>query len=283
MTLIVVAAAFLPIGSTSALSQIVNVLLFWLLAIANFIIFLLVLPIAMLLALLYGEGGEELTSPPMLEPPFMQQPPLENGTSYLGETISMVLSSGFWSVLIVLVVMASLFYLRERRQSGAGQMKAIRLGEQILLWLKEIWARLRGQVHSLQDAFILLREADSGVEQPTAKKSPWRFLRLSSLSPRDQLRYFYLSTVRRARERGVKREPADTPTEYVENLKQNWPEAEEGLEDLTQAFLKARYSNKEISEQDIPPVKGVWKELRRELNQKPDTKDGPDEDKADKP
>lgn len=192
----------------------------------------------------------------------------------------MVLSSGFWAVLIVLIAMALLFYLRERRQTSMGQMKTFRFRDQILLWLSGIWARLRGQVHSLQDALILLRKVDKEDEQPQSKKQRWRFLRVSSLSPRDQLRYFYLSTVRRAGEQGVKREPADTPSEYVEDLKQNWPEAEEGLEDLTQAFLKARYSEQEISEEDITPVKGVWKELRRELRQKAESNTGEDEVKG---
>jgi hypothetical protein len=283
LILVVLVAAFLPIGSTSALSQIVNVLLFWILAIANFLIFLLVLPIAMLLALLSGQAGEEPIPPPALEPLLLQQLPLENGNSYLRETISMVLSSGFWAVLIVLIAMALLFYLRERRQTSMGQIKTLRLSDRILLWLRGIWARLRGQVHSLQDALILLREVDSEVEQPQAKKPRWRFLRVSSLSPRDQLRYFYLSTVRRAGERGVKREPADTPSEYTQDLKQYWPEAEEGLDDLTQAFLKARYSDEEISAEDIPSVKGVWKELRRELNQKPDAKEEKEEEKGEEP
>jgi hypothetical protein len=280
LALVFLVATFLPIGSTSALSQIINVLLFWVLALAYVIILLLVLPFAMLLAFFSGQGIEEVPPPPPLEPNFMQ-PPLESTPSSLGETLSMVLSSGFWTVLIVLLILAILFYFRERKLADREQLKHLHLGERILLWLKDFWSRLHGKARSLQDTLLLLRETESFDEETQSVRSRWRFLRLSSLSPRDQLRYFYLSTIRRAADKGVKREPAGTPSEYVKDLKQSWPEVEEGLDNLTKAFLKARYSDKEISAEDIPPVKGTWKDVRRELNQKPFPTDSPVEKEED--
>jgi hypothetical protein len=268
LAFVVLIATFLPIGSTTALSQIINVILFWILAIAYILIFLLMLPFAMLLALFSGQGIEDVSPPPPLEPNFMQ-PPIENSASQLGETISMMLSSGFWTLLIVFLILALLFYFRERRMDGLEQVKHLQLSERILAWLRQFWLRLHGQVRSLQETLLLLRETESFDDETQAGRPRWRFLRVSSLSPRDQLRYFYLSMIRRATDKGVKREPAGTPSEHVEDLKHSWPEAEEGLDDLTKAFLKARYSDKEISVEDIPPVKGAWKEVRRELNQKP--------------
>lgn len=266
LVLVIVVAAFLPIGSTSAISQIVSVILFWLLAIANVIIFLLVLPFAMLLALLSGQGMEEVAPIPPLEQ--AQIPPaLEPGTSLLPETLSMVLSSGFWAVMTVIVAMALLFYFRERRQAGQGPGEGLRILDQILTWLRETWAKLRGQALSLQESLLLLREPKSEADQAIPTQSRWRFLRVSGLSPREQIRYFYLSTVRRAGDRGVKRPSASTPSEYVKELKENWPEAEEGLDELTEAFLKARYNDKTIGEDELPPVKDTWKEVRRELRQ----------------
>ena len=53
------ASSVLPIGSTSGLSHLVNIILYWMLAIANLLIFILILPFAMLLALLSGQGVEE--------------------------------------------------------------------------------------------------------------------------------------------------------------------------------------------------------------------------------
>ncbi len=279
LILVFVVAAFLPIGSTSAVSQIVGTVLYWLLFLANVIIFLIVLPIALLLALLFGRSPEELgplsgvTQPPMLPPP-------DAGPSPFAETIAMMFSSGFWAVLLVTVAVALLFFLRERRSTGAG-IGLPQLWEQILDWLKSKWAMLRGQARSLQESLLLLRQAAVESEQPESKRSPWRFLRVRGLSPRDQIRYFYLSTVRRAGERGVDRPAAGTPLEYVDALKQNWPEADEELQDLTEAFLKARYSDKTIGKEDIPPVKNSWKEVRRELRQKPRQADSDQSDAGD--
>lgn len=269
LLIVIVVAAFLPIGSTSALSQIINVAIFWLLAIVNVIIFLLVLPIAMLLALLSGQSAGDVTPLPPVGPPQMP-PPLEAGTSPISETLSMVLSSGFWTVAIVVVVMALIFYLRERRETGRELGSEQKLWDQIVVWLKEIWARFRGQVRSLQSSLIVRSEDASEEDQSPIKRPRWRFLRVSGLSPRDQIRYFYLSTVRRAGERGVKRPSAGTPSEFVHDLKKNWPEVEKDLDELTSAFLKARYSDEAVDDDDLPEVKRTWKEVRRELKQDPD-------------
>ncbi len=272
LLLVILVAAFLPIGSTSGLSQLINIALYWLMVIANAIIFLILLPFAMLMALLSGRGIEEAISAPPVEP--LQPPPaVDQGASFFGETVSMIISSGFWAFVIVVVAMALLFYLRERRETGSENVGEAKVWlDQLLVWLAGIWARLRGQARSLQESLILLRADDSEAEQPAKKQSRWRFLRVSGLSPRDQVRYFYLSTVRRAGDRGVKRPSAGTPSEYARDLKESWPEAEESVDDLTQAFLKARYSDRPIDKDDLPPVKDSWKSVRRQLRQDPETK-----------
>lgn len=271
LILVFLAAAFLPIGSTSALSEIVGAILYWLLFLANVIIFLLVLPLALLVALLFNRSAEELgplsemTQPPVLPPP-------DTDPSPFAETIALIFSSGFWAILIVGIVVALLFFLRERRKAG-GRESGRQLWDQILAWLKLRWSMLRGQARSLQESLVLLRKTAAEPDQPDSKPSPWRFLRVRGLSPRNQIRYFYLSAVRRAGDRGVDRPAANTPLEYVEELKRNWPEAEEELQDLTEAFLRARYNDKPIDETDIPPVKSTWKEVRRELRQNPQQAD----------
>ena len=280
--LVILIAAFLPIGSTSGLSQLINIILYWMLALANAIIFLVLLPFAILLALFSGQGMDEATTIPPVQP--LQPPPqLDPVSSPLGETVSMILSSGFWAVGIVIVAMALLFYLRERRANSRGNVaEAKQWWDQLLVWLKGVWARLLGHARSLQDTLILLRANDLDVEQPeTKQQSRWRFLRVSGLSPRDQIRYFYLSTVRRAGDHGIRRPSAGTPSEYAQDLKENWPEAEESVDDLTQAFLKARYSDQPINEEDLPPVKDSWKSVRRELRQDPEANKQNDEE-ADK-
>jgi hypothetical protein len=267
LVLVGLIAAFLPIGPTLAIGRILGAVIYFLLFIINVLIFLISIPIALLLALLSNRSIEEVESlPPIMPQALPENVPPE--LSSLGETVAMVLSSAFWAILAVILVLALLFFLRERKKLSQGKSMAA-LGQQFIAWLKEFWwrFRLRAKAVRLQFPVQLTREKKrkKGGE---SGKGRWRFIRLSGLSPREQIRYFYLSTVRRAGERGIKRETAETPLEYAEDLKDNWPEVEEEVEELTDAFLKARYSDKPITTDEVPEVKESWKDVRRQFKKR---------------
>ncbi len=268
LLLVTLVAAFLPIGSTSALSEIVELLIYWLLILANVIIFLLFLPFAIILALFPGREMGDISPPSRLQPTEFFPAP-QPGSSAFAETLNMILSSGFWAVFVVVVALALLFFLRERRGAGQGRATAD-LWDQIVVWIRNLWAQIRGQARSLQQSLEAAGKPNEGPREESEGKPRWRFLRVRGLPPREQIRYFYLSAARRAKDRGVKRPPSNTPLEYKEDLKRNWPEAEEGLEELTDAFLQARYSSKPITEADVGPVKESWKAVRGELRRPPD-------------
>jgi hypothetical protein len=118
-------------------------------------------------------------------------------------------------------------------------------------------------------------------EKGTETKKGWRFIRLGGLPPREQIRYFYLSTVRRAGERGVPRNSAETPLEFAEDLKDGWPEVEEEVEELTDAFLKARYSDAPVVSEDVPEVKETWKDVRRQIRKRPSPIDSLSDEESD--
>jgi hypothetical protein len=90
-------------------------------------------------------------------------------------------------------------------------------------------------------------------------------VRLSALSPRDKVRYFYLSTVKRAGQLGAPRHPDETPAEYAQDLKEKWPESSTEVDELTEAFLAARYSKRPFTPDDIPPIKARWQRLKARL------------------
>jgi hypothetical protein len=89
------------------------------------------------------------------------------------------------------------------------------------------------------------------------------------------VRYFYLSTLRRAADQGIVRRPAQTPQEFTQDLEQNWPEVELDVEALTAAFVTARYDVAEISPDKAHDIKSVWERIKRALRNKrtggPDT------------
>jgi hypothetical protein len=257
-------AAFLPIGSTTALSQLVNLLIVGLLFLAQVIVFIFTLPFALLLALL--SGNAEMPRP---TPPASPQALLEQNQGQIGpisETVTMVLSSAFWTLLIAGVVVALLFFIRERRQRAEDDKLSL-LWAGFVAWLGGLWGRLHGRLAALQ---LQLPAQNKGSPQASAPGGGWRrrFRRINSLPPREQVRAIYLMAVQRAGQQGVTREPVETPLEYVEELEKQWPEAEEALEDLTAAFLKARYSDQSITAEDLPQVRQTWQAVQREMRQK---------------
>ncbi len=82
------------------------------------------------------------------------------------------------------------------------------------------------------------------------------------------MRYFYLSTVRRAGDSGVVRRPSQTPLEFVRDLESSWPEAELDVEALTEAFVVARYDAVEIEPDQARQVKSVWERIKHLLRRR---------------
>ena len=85
--------------------------------------------------------------------------------------------------------------------------------------------------------------------------------------------YFYLSTVKRAGEQGVPRMSGETPIEYAADLKEHWPDTESEVEDLTSAFIQARYSPADIPPEAAVTLKARWKRLRDRLRRPSRTPD----------
>ena len=128
-----------------------------------------------------------------------------------------------------------------------------------------MWLRLRRRARV---ARYTLRERLRGSVAPGNAAPLGPGLRLSRprpLSPREQIRYYYLSIVHRAGERGVPRAENETPLEYARDLKEQWPEAEPELDELTQAFVEARYSPQPIDRSAVGRVKEEWQRIRERL------------------
>jgi Domain of unknown function (DUF4129) len=90
-------------------------------------------------------------------------------------------------------------------------------------------------------------------------------LRLRRLAPRELVFYFYRSTVRRAAERGLPRRRGQTPYEYQATLAERLPEAEQEIDELTDAFVTAQYSRRTVGPDDARRARRPWEQLRRRL------------------
>ena len=258
-------AAFLPIGSTLAISRILTIGLAGIAYLFNiFISFFgyLFASTIMLLTQNVEETEQPIAQPtpvPTPEPP--PAPPVETS-----EFLSMVVSSAFWALVIAFIIAAFLFFLRER---GYRIDKTVVGSYWVTFasWVREMWQRLRGRARSLSHELqVRLRRPPSlGPSHRDRKLQPPRFLRLGELSPREQIRFYYLALVRRAAESGVDRRESETPLEFAQDLKETWPDTETEVDDLTQAFLEARYSPRPIEKPTATTIKERWKTLRTRL------------------
>lgn len=261
--LVAFVAAFLPVGRTFGLAIILQYVagaVFFVVQIVFFLLSSLLFLILGLLGLRAAEPPEEAPVAAMPAP----TPPVPAGP--VSETPALIMGGLFWVVVGAVTLVALLFFLRER----GFRLETSFLGRwwrQIAVWLRALWRGGAQQAAGLRAAIVERLRGDEAPAGPDAGRG-WRFLRVNALPPREQVRYFYLSTVRRAGEQGVAREAGETPSEYAADLKQGWPEAEPEIETLTGAFLEARYSRQPIEVEEVSLVRQVWKRVRAALRRK---------------
>jgi hypothetical protein len=251
-------AAFLPIGSTFAISQIIQVLANFVLVIVGAIVAFVSLVLFLFASLLSGDAQEQPLPPLDLEASI---PQIETSAA-TSDTAALITGSLFWVLFICVAVAAIIFFLR-----GRGIRIELRqiagIWEQLTLWLKELWTEVSGKV---QAASTTLANRLNVARANVADSSwTWPLIRIGKLSPREQIRFFYLATVRRGGRVGMERAGSDTPLEYASRLKSNLPESEEDIERLTNAFLKARYSEENVGKIEVDSAKDSWKRLTAAL------------------
>lgn len=263
-------AAFLPLGSTFAISNLLQALIVALSAVFSFLFTLFSSLLALILSLFSsGAGPAEVAEPlpqPTLPPvPTVTPTPIPSALPPPVVDSGLILSSLFWAVAIVMSVMAINFFMHER---GLKVNTAVfqSIWQRILQWLQITWHEAGSQVQDWQQA--VRTRLQRKPKENESNKPTWRFVRLNALSPREQIRYFYLSTVKRASDRGVRRQDAETPLEFAQDLKESWPEAEEDVDALTNAFLEARYGRSPIDKKDVSPVKKRWQQVKSSLRRR---------------
>ena len=83
---------------------------------------------------------------------------------------------------------------------------------------------------------------------------------------REQVFYYYLDTLDRARDVGLPRRDTQTPYEYQSTLDPNLTEAHNALDHLTETFIAARYSEHSITEEDVQHLKTTTKQVHGALD-----------------
>ena len=264
LSLVMLLAALLPIGSTAPMGSFVN----WLFS-GVFVVFqvlhgFVVLVIAGILWLLGFDGpGDVDRAIPEPPPPLVGMPEQVGGHAtpdgFFGGAI-------FWVFVGVIAVVVITVFLRDRGY-GTDWVGLKRLWRTVVRRLVAMWRGVANEVEDLRIAIQAALRIDLDIK--ASETSPWRFIRVNALTPRKQVQYFYLSALRHAGKRGVERRRHQTPLEYVADLTERWPEARGDAEALTAAFLKARYAREAVSDEDASAARSIWKRIRSVLKRQP--------------
>jgi hypothetical protein len=75
------------------------------------------------------------------------------------------------------------------------------------------------------------------------------------------IRALYRNLLRWAAKKGIARAPSQTPLEHLELMVQKFPQQQDGLKKVTEAYLLARYSQKPISQKEFLTIKKVWQRM----------------------
>lgn len=263
IVVVAVAVAFLPTmyagGLLAALQATIALASYLAYLLINLLLLLIVLPFAFLLWLLRGQSSALRI--PRLPPPPMPAPGTAGGSSWF-EILRMVL---FWGLLFAAVAYILNEYLRTHGV-WIDEMRRLPVLGRLIAWVAALRQWLRGRSRAVATRVTSAARAITGRRRAAdTGRSFWPRLRLGRLSPREQVRYFYLSHLRRAAEAGRPRQPEQTPAEYAADLAPDLGPGAADWQTLTDAFIRARYAPDPLVPADVNPVRAAWQRLKRRL------------------
>jgi hypothetical protein len=262
LALIAGVAFALPTGYTLGLSDIVTFIITLIISLVMILYMLIVWPFALLAALLMGKS--EPVPPPALDRlPF--EPGLMSADGGANPWWALLRSALFWLVLLSAVIYLIRSYVRDRPE-----LRQLVRRLTPLRWADRIWRALLRWLRNLgKGAGRILPELIARIRQARATREP-RPPRTMSPGSRDQIMHHYLRTLDTAQEAGVPRGRTETPYEYRRNLQAHLEEDKEALGELTEAFIKARYSTHPISPEDVAAQQANAQRLQHSLRERHD-------------
>jgi hypothetical protein len=182
---------------------------------------------------------------------------------------SLLMTILFWGVLIIFAAVIAREYLADRPELLEA-LRSIRILKTLRLWWAAFvswWARLRGALRERLPMPALNAPDASHLAVPG-------WLRLGTLSPREQVRTYYLGVLSRATSRGLGRKRTQTPYEYADTIARQSPVVHSDMDALTDLFVEARYSEAEIDPADAERAREASRRIRAEMRPISTSKNG---------
>jgi hypothetical protein len=269
LSILALVASLLPTSYTLGFLSILSYILGYILNIFIFIFSLLwsILLLIISLPFLLFAGESPIDSPKMPPLPNPPMPPVETQPGTPIPWLEVLKSALFWIVFIGIISFSITNYYRQH------QDLLIRISRiPGLSWLPKFWSWLRTIFQGWEERRIKSREARRAKREQakslTPSKDSVRFLSLRRLTPRQRIYFFFQAMVRRGGEKGIHKRISHTPYEYADNLQDGLPEVDEEISSMTDAFVSARYSLREVDSKEVNIVKRYWNRVRTALKSK---------------
>jgi hypothetical protein len=251
---------FLPTGYSLGLLGTLSVLFSYLMSIVVFLWNLFGFLLVSIFRLLgfFEDHSQELNNNPEL--PNLRMPPVVPGQP--NPWIEVLKSILFWTVLIGVMGFALYQYLKQNQELWQMIRRfplvswLINLFEGSRHWFNRTWRSVVSGMGTVRNRF-------TPAQTVGETKETWRFIRIHSLTPRQQVLFYFLAFLRKAEQQGIHRRKTQTPYEYAQMLEASMPEAQANLEPFTDTFVEARYSQHPVTRDQASQAHGWWKSLRK--------------------
>ena len=253
-------ALILPSGYTLNLLEVLSGVLAVVIYFIQLFLWLLVAGASWLLHL-YFKDTPLPWQPPAAEPPPPTEPASTATVTFTWAQLTQSLA--FWIVLVsgIIYLLISLLNDQPEWRRFLERLAPRRL-------LRRVWEVLRRRLGGWR-AQALRRITPRGrrTSAPAEEHSRTTFMlpRPGRLSPREQIRYYYLAVVQRAGVAGFPRRPTQSPGEYQPILEAHLPEWQQEIAHLTAAFIAARYSAQPLDTAQAHGARAAWQRLRAAL------------------
>ena len=268
LLILAVVVSLLPAGDSLGFFSLLGALLDFLLRVLFFLGQLVMGLIMLLIGLPFLLLGKPLPNLlPTTPPPMPVLPPAEETIPAVVPAWTFLRSIFLWGSLALIIVFSLLQFVRQH----GGVREALRRSR-LTNWLVLAWQWLTRNADRTRVTLtrVIVEGWQNVVSRLEGKRilSAVSLIRLRSLDPRRQIFFFYLAMLRRGGEQGLLRKPSQTPSEYAATLEKALPASDEDIDSMTQAFVEARYSRREIGDQEANRVKATWGRIRRALQNK---------------
>lgn len=165
----------------------------------------------------------------------------------------------FWIVMALFLGYAAYIYMSDK----GVQFTWLRAFWQLL---RARWALLTGAYQQWQQTRVRTPATEDNEEK--ARSSWLNFGRQrgwQQLDPTQRVRYFYLKTLEAAAEKGLGRKVDETPTRYAPRLATHFaeqPEQVQQIDELTTAFIQARYTKEPLHASQAERIEQIWQRLK---------------------